>query len=360
MTSPDPRPRTRRRLSTLLWGAIPVVALGALINLDSVPGTDVSLTVPYAAQGPGPTFNTLGEVDGQDVVAVSGPEVDETEGNMDMTTVSVRTNMTLAQALGRWLFTDDDLIPIEMIFPPDVSPEEVERSNEAAFTSSEAAATVAAMGYLDVDVEIYVVDVVEDSAAEGRVQADDVIRAVDGESMEQPNQVAEAVQAKSPGDTVTLTLERAGGAEEVDVVLGENPDDPETAMLGILMGSQPVEDIEVEYNLNDVGGPSAGMMFSLAVIDKLSPGELNGGRYVAGTGTISPDGAVGPIGGIAHKVDAAEEEGAELFLAPRDNCAEAVSRDHGDLVVAAVDTLDHAIEQMEAFDAGGDVDVCEP
>lgn len=168
MTSPDPRTRTRRRLSTLLWGAIPVVALGALINLDSVPGTDVSLTVPYAAQGPGPTFNTLGEVDGQDVVAVSGPEVDETEGNLDMTTVSVRTNMTLAQALGRWLFTDDDLIPIEMIFPPDVSPEEVERSNEAAFTSSEAAATVAAMGYLDVDVEIHVVDVVEDSAAEGK------------------------------------------------------------------------------------------------------------------------------------------------------------------------------------------------
>ena len=330
MTSPDPRTRTRRRLSTLLWGAIPVVALGALINLDSVPGTDVSLTVPYAAQGPGPTFNTLGEVDGQDVVAVSGPEVDETEGNLDMTTVSVRTNMTLAQALGRWLFTDDDLIPIEMIFPPDVSPEEVERSNEAAFTSSEAAATVAAMGYLDVDVEIHVVDVVEDSAAEGQVQPDDVIRAVDGESMEQPNQV------------------------------GENPDDPETAMLGILMGSQPVEDIEVEYNLNDVGGPSAGMMFSLAVIDKLSPGELNGGRYVAGTGTISPDGVVGPIGGIAHKVDAAEEEGAELFLAPRDNCAEAVSRDHGDMVVAAVDTLEHAIEQMEAFGAGGDVDVCEP
>lgn len=114
--------------------------------------------------------------------------------------------------------------------------------------------------------------------------------------MEQPNQVAEAVQAQRPGDTVTLTLARADGAEEVDVVLGENPDDPETAMLGILMGSQPVEDIEVEYNLNDVGGPSAGMMFSLAVIDKLSPGELNGGRYVAGTGTISPDGVVGPIG----------------------------------------------------------------
>ena len=167
-------------------------------------------------------------------------------------------------------------------------------------------------------------------------------------------------QAKSPGDTATLTLERAGGAEDVDVVLGENPDDPETAMLGILMGSQPVEDIEVDYNLNDVGGPSAGMVFSLAVIDKLSPGELNGGRYVAGTGTISPEGEVGPIGGIAHKVDAAEAEGAELFLAPRDNCAEAVSRDHGDMVVAAVDTLDDAIEQMAAFDAGGDVEVCEP
>lgn len=337
-----------------------MVALGALINLDHLPGTDVSLTVPYAAQGPGPTFNTLGEVDGQDVVAISGVETDATAGNLDMTTVSVRTNMTLAQALGRWLFSDDVLLPIELIFPPDVSPEEVEQSNQAAFTSSEAAATVAAMNYLDVDIEVVVVDVVAESAAEGQVRADDIIRAVDEIDMDEPNQVAEAVQEKRPGDTVRLTLERDGEPREIEVTLGESPEDPETALLGILMGSQPVEDLTVEFNLTDIGGPSAGMMFSLAVIDKLSPGELNGGRYVAGTGTISPDGSVGPIGGIVHKVDAAEEKGAELFLAPRENCAEAVSRKPDAIVVAAVDTLEHAIAQMAAFDVGGDVEVCEP
>ena len=125
-----------------------MVALGALINLDHLPGTDVSLTVPYAAQGPGPTFNTLGEVDGQDVVAISGVQTDATAGNLDMTTVSVRTHMTLAQALGRWLFSDDVLLPIELIFPPDVSPEEVEQSNQAAFTSSEAAATTSPPGHI--------------------------------------------------------------------------------------------------------------------------------------------------------------------------------------------------------------------
>ena len=100
------------------------------------------------------------------------------------------------------------------------------------------------------------------------------------------------------------------------------------------------------------------MIFSLAVIDKLSPGELNGGRLVAGTGTISEDGTVGPIGGIVHKVRAAEEKGTELFLAPADNCTEAISRDHGDMVIAKVTTLDDAITAMADFDAGRDVEEC--
>ena len=115
----------------------------------------------------------------------------------------------------------------------------------------------------------------------------------------------------------------------------------------------------MNYNLNDIGGPSAGMMFSLAVIDKLTPGALNGGKFVAGTGTINEDGEVGPIGGIVHKVHAAQEAGAELFLAPADNCAEAVSRDTGDMVVAKVHTLDDAIEAMQNFAEGNAVETCE-
>lgn len=339
-----PPKRRHQRLKTLAWGALPVVALTVLVSVDRVPGTDISLTVPYAAEGPGPTFNTLGEVDGEPVVDIEGVPVDDTSGNLNMTTVSVRSRLTLAQALGRWLTTEDTLVPIERVFPPDRSPEEIQESNQQAFTASEASATVAAMNYLNRPVEIAVVDVLEDSAAAEHVAAGDVIRAVDGVPVDEPGQVQQAVRAREPGDEVALTLDRDGERLDRTIVLGEHPDDPSVALLGITMTSEPTEDMSVTYNLTDIGGPSAGMMFSLAVIDKLSPGELNGGRFVAGTGTISEDGTVGPIGGIVHKVRAAEEIGAELFLAPAANCAEAVSRDHGDLVVAEVETLDDAVE----------------
>ncbi|WP_042440047.1 YlbL family protein [Corynebacterium halotolerans] len=359
MTHPKTHPKRRQqRLRTLAWGAVPVVALTALVSMDHIPGTEISLTVPYAAEGPGPTFNTLGEVDGEPVVDVEGVPVDETSGNLNMTTVSVRSNMTLAQALGRWLTTDDTLVPIEQVFPPNRSPEEIQESNQQAFTASEASATVAAMNYLDVPIQVAVVDVLPDSAAAGHVEPGDVVTAVDGAPVDMPGQVRQQVQAKQPGDEVVLGLERDGERIDRTVTLGEHPDDPAVALLGITMTSEPTEDMSVEYNLTDIGGPSAGMMFSLAVIDKLSPGELNGGKFVAGTGTISEDGTVGPIGGIVHKVRAAEEIGAELFLAPAANCAEAVSRDPEDLVVARVETLEDAIEQMENFAAGEAVDTC--
>lgn len=353
-----PVTRANRRIRTLAWGAVPVIALTALVTLDHVPGTDISLTVPYAAEGPGPLFDTLGEVEDMPVVEIEGEQVDETEGVLQMTTVSVRTNMTLAQAIGRWVSTDDTLVPIEQIFPPNMSPEDVEQSNQQAFSSSEASATVAAMNHLGRPVQIVVADTIEESAAVGIIHADDVIVEVNGQVVQQPGQVQEMVQAHSPGDEITLTLQR--GEEEVEerIVLGENPQDSSLPMLGILMSSAPVDGVEVNYNLQDVGGPSAGMIFSLAVIDKLSPGELNGGRHVAGTGTISEDGTVGPIGGIVHKVNAAEADGAELFLAPAANCAEAISRDHGDLMVAKVETLEDAITAMDNFATGTDVETC--
>lgn len=144
----------------------------------------------------------------------------------------------------------------------------------------------------------------------------------------------------------------------MEVELGENPQSPGAAQLGILMTSEPAGGISVEYNLNDVGGPSAGMMFSLAVIDKLSPGALNGGNFVAGTGTISEDGEVGPIGGITHKIRAARDTGAELFLAPEGNCAEASRVNSGDMVVASVATLDDAVRAMADFNEGRDVHTC--
>lgn len=341
-------------------GLIPVGVLGFLVSVDHVPGIDYSLTVPYGAQGPGPTFNTLGEVDGKDVVEITGADLDDTSGNLNMTTVSLRTNMTLAQALGRWLFTEDTLVPIDQVFPQNMTPEEVEQANQEAFSTSETSATIAAMRYLDLPVNVRVKKTIPDSPASEVLEPGDLLLKVDDEPITGSSQLREYIRAKDPTQQVTLTFVRDGEQLEQSVTLADSPQDPGRGMLGVMMEPVPADGLRVNYHLEDIGGPSAGMMFTLAVIDKLSPGELNGGKFVAGTGTVDDTGTVGPIGGIVHKVRAAKEAGAEVFLAPTANCAEAVSRDHGDMTIIAVDSVSDAIAQLEAYNAGQDVKTCNP
>lgn len=342
----------------MVWGAIPVAALGALLSLDHIPGTSISLTVPYAAEGPGPMFNTLGDYSGEPVVLIDGAETDPTSGNLNMTTVSVRTNMTLPQAFGRWIATDDTLVPLEQVMPPDLNEEQLQQYNQQAFTASEASATVAAMNYLGRPTQVVVAQVVDGAAAVDHLQGGDVITAVDGKAVAKPGEVQDIVRAKHPGDSVEVTATRGGQERKETVTLGENPDNDGVAMLGIYMSSEPADGTHVEYNLNDVGGPSAGMMFALAVIDKLSPGELTGGHDIAGTGTIAEDGTVGPIGGIQHKIAGARDAGVELFLAPADNCDEVVKAKTGSMKVAKVSTLTDAVHAMDDFSAGRDVVGC--
>ena len=338
-----------RRIKTLTWGAIPLVALASLVSIDHIPGTDISLTVPYAAEGPGPTFNTLGEVDGVEVVEITGADTDEVEGNLNMTTVSVRTGMTLSQALSRWLFTDDTIVPIEQIFPPGQSLEEVQQSNSMAFTASEAAATISAMNFLNLPVEIEVVEVVEDSAASSSFEPGDTLTAVNDTPVTTPGEVQEMIRNMAPGDEVTITYLRGGEESSETVTLGAHPQDPEVPLLGISMTSVPTSDTEVSYNLEDIGGPSAGLIFSLSVYDQLTPGALTGGHRIAGTGTISTEGAVGPIGGIRQKMVGAEESEAEFFLAPAENCDQVIGFEPEGLEVVAVADFDEALTATETI-----------
>lgn len=350
----------------MVIGAVPVMLLVSLIGLPSVPGTDIDLTVPYAAQGKGPTFNTLGEVDGKPVVEISGAEEDEVSGNLNMTTVSVRTNMTLAQALGRWLFTDDTLVPLAQIFPPGQSQESVQKRNAAAFAASESNATVSAMNYLKRPTEAMVLDVSEDSPAQDKVHVNDVIRKLDGVEITKPGELAEEIRKHQPGEEVTITVERQNRERELKVNLVEKPENLRepgekgpVAFLGVTSVAQPADGLRVEYNLTDIGGPSAGLMFSLAVVDKLSPGELTDGQFIAGTGTIDSEGKVGPIGGITHKIRAAEEAGAKVFLVPADNCNEATSVDTDGIELVKVDSLEDAIEDLNAIKDGAEPSRCD-
>lgn len=342
----------------VFWGVVPVALVAGLTFVDHIPGTSIDLTVPYAAEGPGPTFNTLGEVEGLPVIQIEGADVDEVSGNLDMTTVSVRTGMTAGQYVIRSIFTDDTMVPIEHVIPADMSEEEMVELNKQAFLNSESAATVAAMRYLDKPTRVVVFELMDGAAAEGTLEAGDTITRIDGEEVGEPKQVQELIAKHAPGDEVDISFTRGEEEKQGTVTLGTHPKDDTKPLLGVTMTSEPDGDIKVNYNLNDIGGPSAGMMFSLAVIDKLSPGKLNGGKFVAGTGTIAEDGEVGPIGGIQHKIEGAKKSGAELFLAPAENCEEANKADAGDMVVAKVDTLDDAVKAMEDFSAGRDVKTC--
>lgn len=328
-----------RRTRTLIVGALPIVALAAVMSTPAV-------TVPFASEGPGPLFDVLGEVEGETAVEVSGGDPDPSEGRLDMTTVAISHNLSLLQVMGMWADPGQVIVPIESVFPPGVSQDEVQERNALMFTDSEANATAAALSQLGLPIEVAVAMIAEDAAAAGVLEEGDVLRSFNGQAIDRPETLQRLVSERPPGERVTMDVVRDGEEESVAVELGEHPDDAGTAFLGIGMSAQPAGDVNVEYNVSGIGGPSAGLILSLAVIDKLSPGDLTEGRHIAGTGSIDGSGAVGAIGGITHKISAAREGGADMFLVPADNCAEALTAEAGDMPLIRVETLDDAVEAL--------------
>jgi PDZ domain-containing protein len=188
---------------------------------------------------------------------------------------------------------------------------------------------------------------VPDSPAASTLQVGDELVAVSGRAVDSPVAVAEALTATKPGQSVTITYKREGQQRDAQVVLGSSPDRPQ-GLLGVRPGVEPRAG-DIKISLGDIGGPSAGLMFALAVVDKLTPGELTGGRFVAGTGTITQDGGVGPIGGIPFKMRAARDAGATAFLVPADNCAEAKANAPDGLQLLRVGDLDDAVAGLDAL-----------
>ncbi len=338
---------------TLLAALAPVVALGVL-------GTTV--TVPFVALGPGPTFNTLGDtevtVDGQTetrpVVDIEGTDVDPTSGNLNMTTVAVRSNLSLFDALGLWVSGRHGLVPREEVYPPQKTQDEVREENARQFQKSENSAELAALRFLGKPVALEVTTVADDGPAAAVLREGDLILRVNDTVVDSLTALQDVIGATSPGTPVQVTYRRDGVESTVPVTLGARPggDGGENGYLGVSAVLVPDVPFTIDFNLADIGGPSAGLMFSLAVVDKLSPGELNGGDFVAGTGTIDPDGNVGPIGGIPFKMTAAREAGATTFLVPATNCDEAAANRPDGLDLVKVETLSGAVDALDSIDAG--------
>lgn len=342
--------RVNRRL------VLPVAVLLPILILVAVA---FNVRAPFVALGPGPTFDTLGEIDGTPVIDITGTDVDETEGSLFMTTVGVTDNLTLAQSVTAWLSGRYGVAPREQVYPPDRSKDEVKAVDQAQFAQSERSAELAALHYLDLPVTLRVGQVGEGAPAEGLLREGDRIVAVDGQPVTTAGQVQRAVGDVQPGEPLAVTVVRDDAEESVDVVVGSRPGEPDKGFLGIATEELPDVPFEVTFNLADIGGPSAGLMFSLALVDKLSPGRINGGMSVAGTGTIDSDGVVGPIGGITHKLTAAAEDGATVFLVPAENCAEALTGAPDGVRLVSVETLQGAVDALDAIAADRqDVPTC--
>jgi PDZ domain-containing protein len=327
----------------------PIVAFGVLLAL---------VTVPYVSLGPGPTFDTLGEIDGKEVVDIKGADVHPTTGHLNMTTVSQRDNLTLGQALTLWASGREQLVPRDLVYPPDKSKDEIDKSNNQEFKRSEDSAEYAALGYLKYPPAVTAETVSKDGASAGKLKEGDAIDAVNGTLVTDLEQFQGLMAKTKPGDEVVLDFRRKNAAPGVTTVkLGSAPDKKQ-GVLGIGVVEAPWAPFTINFNLANIGGPSAGLVFSLAVIDKLTTGDLSGDRFVAGTGTINSDGKVGSIGGITHKILAAHEAGATVFLVPADNCDEAKSAHQDGIDLVKVNKLGDAVDALKALSAGGEASRC--
>lgn len=339
-------------------------AIAAGILMAITLGAAFLLPVPYVTLEPGPTFDVLGERDGTEVIAISGAETYPTTGRLAMTTVSQiggNTSLTMGSALAGWLLPDRTIEPRDVRYPPGSDAQQERQIDEAVFEASSSSALAAAAGYLGRPVEstVLVSSVEPDSPADGILESGDEITAVNGTPTASSVAVGLAVRAEPVGSEITVDYVRDGDAATATISGGPRPDGGEGSYLGVLLVNSYSSDFTAEVSLDGIGGPSAGMIFALGMVDKMTPEDLLGDGFVAGTGTIDAEGLVGPIGGIDKKMIAAADEGAGLFLAPRGNCADVAQRVPDGLTVAAVGSLSEAIDSIKSWrDGAQDLPSC--
>ncbi|WP_405723545.1 PDZ domain-containing protein [Streptomyces sp. NBC_01537] len=345
-----------RRTATLLASTLTLIALLC---------AGLLLPVPYSEMSPGPTVNTLGEHGGEPVLQISGRKTYKTTGHLNMTTVRVTSadySMNLVEVVAGWLAGDQKVVEHDTLYPSGQTAEQADQENAEEFTQSQDSAKVAALKELGIPVgsRVIVSAVVKGGASEGLLHAGDAIKAVDGTTVKAAADVAELVTKHQPGEKVVFTVVPAKDAgkknaatKDVAITTKKSDDDGKArAVVGIQAGVEHTFPFKIDIKLADVGGPSAGLMFALGIVDKLTPTDLTGGKFVAGTGTIEDDGAVGPIGGIDMKTIGARSKGAQYFLTPADNCAEAAKDTPSGLRLVKVKTIDDAMAALKKIRTG--------
>uniref|UniRef100_UPI0039F0E6B1 YlbL family protein n=1 Tax=Sinomonas sp. G460-2 TaxID=3393464 RepID=UPI0039F0E6B1 len=315
-----------------------------------------AVPVPYLVELPGPVYNTLGSENGKELISIQGHETYPTHGDLDLTTVYVEggpnSDVSLLGLVRASLDPSETITPVDAVYPKGTTKQQVSQENATEMQNSQDNATAAALKNLAIPFtqQIKVATLVDNSASSGKLEPQDAIVSVAGQHVDSLASIQKLVAA-SQGKPIDVGFERNGVAHTVSIT----PRDAGQGhfLLGFTVTYAFSFPFKVDFGLSQVGGPSAGMMFALGIIDKLTPGDLTNGKQVAGTGTISPDGTVGEIGGIVQKLKGARSHGATLFLAPAGNCNDVVGHIPDGLAVVRVDTLDAARKAVETYAQGG-------
>ncbi len=327
-----------------------VLALGLGIAAGTVP-------VPYVVESPGPTFNTLGQAQGGPVISVTGHETYPARGNLDLTTVYVDGGpngpVSVIGAFTGWLDRSKSVHPKELLYPSGTTKEEAAEQSAVAMTTSQENALASALKELDIPFgqQLQAAGLADGSPSAGKIENGDILESINGKPITSLAVVQEELAA-GKGAPATLVIQRAG--ESITQTITPKDNGAGRYILGVMLKYLFTFPFDVNISLEKVGGPSAGMMFSLGIIDTVTPGDLTGGKHVAGTGTITPDGVVGPIGGIRQKMLGARAGGATVFLAPAGNCDGVVGNVPKGLQVFKVENLAEARRAVELVGSGLD------
>jgi PDZ domain-containing protein len=322
----------------------------------------VLVPVPYVILGPGPTLNTLGnDSSGKPLITISGRSTYPSSGHLNLVTVSYQggpgSNLNIFSALAAWLNSRDAVVPESELFAPGQSQQQSQQQDTQEMTGSQDFATAAALTELHIayQTQIVVVQAEAGYPAAGVLKTGDVITAVDGKPVTSPSSLTGLIRAHPAGSTLTLTVTRNGKSQPVRVGTKQSGGHP---VMGVEIEEHDKFPFTVKISVGDIGGPSAGMMFALGIIDKLTKLDLTGGKFIAGTGEITPAGQVQPIGGIQQKMVGARDAGATIFLTPALNCAATKGAVPAGLRLVKVSTLAQAVSYLQDIKAGKAVPSC--
>lgn len=343
--------RLSRRVQTLIAGGALFVVLAVVA---------LAVPVPYVILGPGPTVNTLGTYDKQQVISISGKTANKVSGNLNLTTVSVSLgHVSAVQAMLGWLAHDQVVVPRETIVPPGQSENQVQQQDAQDFSNSQDNAEGAAFCELKYPKYFGVLGVADQMKPKGALKVGDRLVSLDGRDISTQKALQTVLVTKVPGRQATVVVVRGGTRTTSTLTLLAPASGATGARMGITVAQSCFAPFTVKLGLNDdIGGPSAGMMFALGIMDKVGIEDLTGGKFIAGTGTIDSTGQVGPIGGIQLKMIAARRAGASVFLAPESNCTDVRGNIPKGLTVAKVSTLHGAVQALQSIKAGQSVPSC--